>query len=401
MRVLFVHEKCGYFGGVEQNIALTARGLTRRGHDCYLAYGERTDKEPDPYGALFRGAVAAAGLSSSDETRATPFAEPFVRVFSDIKPDAVYVHKIPNIDVVRALVGRARIVRMVHDHDLCCPRRHKYFAYSGKVCNEPAGLRCYLDAAFVERDRKSRLGLKLVSINDKLGEMRKNRSLDALLVGSRFMQNELLYNDFPRARVHIVPPAVLPGEIALSEVPREPRILYVGQLIRGKGVDLLLRALALVKTPFIATLVGTGNAEPGLRALAAELGLGDRVTFAGWVANAELSPLYRACRVAVVPSRWPEPFGMVGLEAMLHGRAVVGFAAGGIPDWLEDGKTGLLVPEQDESALATSLTRVLSDYDLAARMGAEAYARVRARFGFETFLDQVEGHLMNTPPGGR
>jgi len=94
-----------------------------------------------------------------------------------------------------------------------------------------------------------------------------------------------------------------------------------------------------------------------------------------------------------IPSRCPESFTIVGQESMRHGRPVVAFRVGGNADWLEDGKTGLLVPEQDVAAYANALQRLLTDTAYAAQLGAYAAKRVRERFTFEGFLDELEAHL--------
>jgi len=107
----------------------------------------------------------------------------------------------------------------------------------------------------------------------------------------------------------------------------------------------------------------------------------------------EKLPLYKAARVVVVPSRWPEPFGMVGLEAMSHGRPVVGFNVGGISDWLEDARTGILVPEQDTTAFAQALEQIIGDQELANLMGRNAYKRLCQGFAFDKYMDRMEEFL--------
>ncbi len=207
--------------------------------------------------------------------------------------------------------------------------------------------------------------------------MRLNYRLDRLLVGSRFMRDELLQNGFPKEKVHIVHPNVDMKYSTPSNVPNEPVILYVGQLIKGKGVDLLLQALARLSADFSALIIGVGNAEQHLKELAHSLNLDGRVHFKGWIANESLPEFYSRARIVTVPCRWPEPFGMIGLEAMSHGRPVVAFDVGGISDWLEHEVTGLLIPEQDTEGLAKALTRLLEDLDACQRMGQMAFSNFK------------------------
>jgi glycosyltransferase involved in cell wall biosynthesis len=208
------------------------------------------------------------------------------------------------------------------------------------------------------------------------------------------MREELVTNGCPEEKIAVVPPAV---DLALPEEPPVPamaaNVLFVGQLVRGKGVDLLLHALAGLERPFRARILGDGNARNELEALGEFLRLDGKVAFEGWVPHERLGEAYAWARVVAVPSRWPEPFGMVGVEAMGHGRAVVGFDSGGIQDWLADGVTGILVPPRDVTALAVALETVLGDDALASRLGHNGFARARGPFAFDTLVDRLETAL--------
>ncbi len=383
MKILFVNEKCGYFGGVEQNIVDSASGLKCREHKCYLAYKSVTTRDTGKFKEHFNDCFPCTDFGSEP-------GDSLQKIIYSVQPDVIYLHKISDIAPFQQVPAKIRLVRMVHDHDLCCPRRHKYFLISGRICRHKADWRCWLDIAFVEKNNSS---YRIVSINRKLQEMRRNYILHKLLVGSRFMKEELLQNNFPEDKVFILSPVVRMTDPVLSPVPDEPDILFVGQLIRGKGVDLLLKALKNISCRFSAYIVGTGNAEDKLKALCSKLGLEDRVKFTGWVAHERLGEFYSSARVVVVPSRWPEPFGMIGIEAMRHGRPVVGFDTGGIPDWLKHGTSGFLVPGQDALSMAKSIEHILLDTPLAARMGENALKDVRKKYSFESYLDQLESHL--------
>jgi len=214
------------------------------------------------------------------------------------------------------------------------------------------------------------------------------------------MERELVINGLDPARIAIVPP--IPAALAQSSpLPPsgQPEVLFVGQVIRGKGVDLLLQALAEIPGDWHATIVGTGNHLETCRALSETLGIAARVTFAGWVPHRALEPYYASAAVCVVPSRWPEPFGMVGVEAMARGRPVIGFAVGGIPDWLDDGVTGILVPEADTAALGAAIADLLADPARAHALGRAGTLRVRERFQPDQYLDRLM-QILGATAGG-
>ncbi|MEE9274301.1 MAG: glycosyltransferase, partial [bacterium] len=132
---------------------------------------------------------------------------------------------------------------------------------------------------------------------------------------------------------------------------------FIGRMVRDKGVDVLLRALAALAGEWRALLVGDGPARAECEALAASLGLGERVEFAGWRAHEEVPALLRRMDALALPARsmptWTEQFGHVLIEAMSSGAVPVGSDSGEIPRVI--GEEGLVFPEEDAEALAGAL----------------------------------------------
>jgi rhamnosyl/mannosyltransferase len=173
---------------------------------------------------------------------------------------------------------------------------------------------------------------------------------------------------------------------AVAELRRRygPRIvLAVGRLIYYKGFDCLMRAMALVKGKLI--LIGDGPLHLRLERQTSEMGIRERVFFAGEIDNCELAPYYHAADVFVLPSvARSEAFGIVQLEAMACGKPVVNTRlATGVPFVSVDSLTGITVPPGDPISLAQAITRLLDDADLRARYGAAASCRVRSEFTAE------------------
>ena len=217
----------------------------------------------------------------------------------------------------------------------------------------------------------------------------------------------------------LLPPREPP---ALSEAPEAPEVpeadpallvLYVGRLDPEKGLGTLARAWARVRAACPAAqllLAGSGRLEPALRAQLQPAGAegpgasSGGVRFLGYVEREALAYLYRAADVVVVPSLY-EPFGLVALEAMLAGRAVVASCVGGLAEILEPepdsaGLPGLLVPPADPEALAAALLRVLGDPGLRARLGLAARARALERFSWDAIARQTDlayAHALDRP----
>jgi glycogen(starch) synthase len=158
----------------------------------------------------------------------------------------------------------------------------------------------------------------------------------------------------------------------LPPIGAGPRLLFFGRLEELKGVQVLLAALpaVLAKHPGARLVIcGSGPMEPELRRMADALGVGHAVELVGWLDGDGLAAQLAAAQVVVVPSMWPEAFGLTCLEALASGRAVVASAVGGLPDLVRDGETGLLVVPGDSIVLAAAVNRLAADEQLRRRLG--------------------------------
>lgn len=392
MKVLFVNEKGWFMGGVERFVNDAAAGLATRGHEVHLLTSDPAPSGRSPLDAPF-SSRSRLELAATPEARSRQLD----RVLASSQPDVLFVHRWNNRETLRAAVEGRRTIRYVHDHDIYCPRRHKYFPLSKTICTEPLGFQCVVHGCLLA-PRGPIAGLPgLINIVEKRRDLQFNRTLPRLLVGSQWMRREMLRNGFADNQLDVVAPIPAGLEREPVAMGTTPLVLFVGQIVRGKGVDLLIEALATVRHDFHAIVVGTGNQMRECVELTRKLKLSHRVTFAGWVDHEKLATYYSDARVIVVPSRWAEPFGMVGLEAMWSARPVVAFSVGGIPDWLADGETGLLAPPADVVAFGNALDEILGDHDRAARMGIAGWARAREHYKFEDFVSQIERALETAP----
>ncbi len=177
-----------------------------------------------------------------------------------------------------------------------------------------------------------------------------------------------------------------------------PYIFGIGRMVPQKGFDLLLRAFALSQCPqHDLLLAGDGPELDALQSLTRELDIEKRVHFFGRANRAQAVSLFKGCDFFVLPSR-REPQGIVNLEAMCAGKAVVAANVGGVPEIVLDGGTGLLFPCEDVTALASLLTKLASDTELRNRLGAAGRARA---LGFdwdvlaEKYLQIYRGLLLS------
>ncbi|HEX2247294.1 MAG TPA: glycosyltransferase, partial [Arthrobacter sp.] len=183
---------------------------------------------------------------------------------------------------------------------------------------------------------------------------------------------------------------------------RRHRIMSVGRLVPRKGVDLVVRALRLLKDQGIddveLLVVGGASGPDGLAGdpeaqrlmeLAGELGVADQVVLRGQIPQDKIPTVLRSAD-AVVCVPWYEPFGIVPLEAMACGVPVVAASVGGLIDTVVDRKTGLQVPPKDPEAVACALAELLRDPQLAQELGRAGRKRVRTRYSWDRVAADTE-----------
>ncbi|HEU5359327.1 MAG TPA: glycosyltransferase [Gemmatimonadales bacterium] len=207
--------------------------------------------------------------------------------------------------------------------------------------------------------------------------------------------------------VQVTPSAV--DETRFHPMPQAPvdppRILFAGNWIRAKGVDLILEAFAQIRRRGISArlrLVGDGPGQAEFRALADRLGVAPDVEWAGTRAHEEMPGEFAAAAVVVMASRGPRGEGLpiTLVEAMMSGCAVVATPAGGIPEIVIDGDTGLIARDGDASHLADQIARLLLDPALRDRLASAGRARATGRFARGPAFAKVLGILAQaaSPP---
>ena len=222
-----------------------------------------------------------------------------------------------------------------------------------------------------------------------LRRQRLARQGDMFLCASAFLRSKILELGFPaeRSQVHYIGVDVAAISPRLAE-EEEKIILHVARLEPVKGTAILLRAFAEIAPQFPGwklVILGDGKQRAGLEREARQAGLADRILFLGAQPHDTVLDWMRRAAVLVVPSirtksGREEGLGMATLEAAATGVPVIGSRVGGIPEAIDDGETGFLVPEQEPAALAASLRRLLADAALRHRLGAGARVKVAAQF---------------------
>jgi len=226
------------------------------------------------------------------------------------------------------------------------------------------------------------------------------RRAAAITAVSAFQAKELAQDlSLPEKSIHVIPnpvsPILLQRALGQSRVePAKPVVLYTGRIEMNKGSLELLRSVDRVASRFPDVeyvIAGARHNSIDDQMLNGALGVNGthkHVRLLGHVPWQQLADLYRRASVFVMPSFY-ETFGISVIEAMAFGLPVVATRTGGLPEVVEDGVTGILVPTGDAEALADALIRLLRDPDLRQRMGQAGQERVRAEFTIDRVVSQT------------
>ncbi len=384
LKILWINDRADFTGGCEGYIFHTARMLSEKGYHNTLLYDVKGWTEPS-FIRIFDAAFPRVALK---------------RQIAEIEPDIIYVHHLAGRQAISELLESGRpAIRFFHDHKLFCLREHKYKTISHQTCTQPTGWRCYPCLGFINRS-EGRIPVKISSLGKLQAEQAVNKKLSGFIVASEYMKKHLTAHGFPADKIKVIP---LYSWRDREEEPGKDGnyILYSGQIVRGKGIDILLKAMKLINTQIPLIIAGSGRQKQEYEELTQKLGLNELVKFNGFVNQEKLMKLNRDCTCLVMPSRVPETFGLSGLEAMSWSKPVVASDVGGISQWLKHGINGYLIKGNDPQAMASALDKLLSDRVRAAEMGRAGYVIYKKEFTPEVHLDSLMKYFERVIMGGK
>jgi glycosyltransferase involved in cell wall biosynthesis len=396
-----------YLGGVEQHVRSLAHSLVRRGHHVTVATlaGKDLAADEDDNGVRIRRLRSASQrmpwlFSSPERPWAPPVPDPAItwqlrRLIVEDPPDIVHGHDwlarsfLPLRRWSQRRFG-TRFVSSLHYYTISCAKKNlmRTERAGGDLiqtpCNGPGIAKCL---ACASRHYGAATGVVTTTANivGALGERRGARTIVA--VSEAVARGNCLAPD--GRRVVVVPNFLSADEAPRSEtdalkakLPDGDFILFVGDLRPMKGLDVLLEAYAQLGVSIPLVLIG--KSWPDTPTVLPE----GVIVHDRWP-NAAVIEAFRRSAIAVVPSVWAEPFGIVVIEAMAGGTPVVGSDVGGIPEIIQHGVSGLLVPPGDARALREALSGLIADPARRRAMG-EAARRRSQDFAAATVVPSLE-----------
>jgi glycosyltransferase involved in cell wall biosynthesis len=277
----------------------------------------------------------------------------------------------------------ARLVVTLHDYSLVCAKKRLMVRQA--ACSGPGLRRCLACAGEHYGTAKGAVTV----LGNWMMTSAETKAVDMFVAVSRAVAEG---NRLPQAGLpYLVIPNMVPvdweeaatcSDARLAQLPAGDFFLYVGDLSQDKGIDVLFEAYAALEGAPPLVLIGRrGGDTPGA--------LPPNVVELGTWPHAAVLAAWRRCYAGLVPSVWPEPFGIVALEAMAAGRPLIASRTGGLTDIVEDGSTGVLVEPGDAAALSRAMAQLVADRALCAKMGEAARRRV-CEFGSDQVVGRIE-----------
>jgi glycosyltransferase involved in cell wall biosynthesis len=385
MRILFANDGVADAGGVQTYLEAVMSGLAARGHELSFLHCERDANKTisRELAALPHFSVETGGLES---------------VINEIKlwsPDVCFSHNMSRLDVERRLLEELPVVKFMHGYfGTCIGGQKSLFFPKPEPCHRRFGKAC-LALYLPRRCGQLNLGKMLEGYEWARKQNALFRDYRAIVVASEHMKREYVFNGADASKVFVntlFSVHAFSDEEMLSE-PAAHRVLFLGRMTKLKGGDILIRAVAeaarRLKIEISLTMAGDGPQRAAWERLASQLKV--KASFPGWVTGEEHARLFKEASLLAVPSIWPEPFGLVGLEAASFGLPAIAFDVGGISEWLRDGVNGYLVKRRapNWTALAEGLVKVLGQPEHLASM-RRAARKAALELSLGKHLDRLE-----------
>ncbi len=386
MRIAITGATQAIVGGAETYLTWLLRSLVARGHQVAFAF-ERAAKDSEQAVDRNLEPLKRWDLGTVSRTK-------FLSDLSSFRPDVVFLQSAVDQTLDLELSRRFRTVLFAHAFYGTCATGWKVHQLPTLgICTRRFGLAC-LPVNYL-RGCGARNPVQLLKVYSNQSTRAKVvQGLAGLVVASEYMRQVYVQNGVDGRVVRVLPPPVGLEPDAEPPSARESpqRVLFLGRFTAGKGAVRAIQALArcqrsLGDRKLSLTMAGEGPELERCLRLSARLGV--QCDFPGWVNAEQRLSLLRNADVLIVPSQWPEPFGLVGVEAASVGVPSVAYRAGGIVDWLRPGISGELADGFGPRSLAQALERALRDprHHQRLRLGAWQTAH---EFGGEQHVSGLE-----------
>jgi len=305
------------------------------------------------------------------------------------QPDLVHIHGFiheMSTSILPALkAAKLPVTQTLHDYKIVCP--NTTFNSQEQICERCRGHR-YYNIALHRCKRDSLMASVLAGAEMYFHELLRlyTPNIDLFISPSDFLAGKVREHGV-RKPIVTIPNFINPDQFQPRYDP-ENYFIFVGRLVRTKGVLTLLEAMRQVKTSAELRIAGAGELEPTLRDYVRQHGLRN-VKFLGHLDTAQLTRTMQRALFTVQPSEWYENYSMTVIESLACGTPVIGAAIGGIPEQVTDGRNGLLFETGNADQLAEKMQFLLDRRELAVEMGRNGRRQVETVNGPAAHYEQT------------
>lgn len=357
MRILHLNDKVENKGGVENYISSLCDGSKEFGiFSFWMGYYNHNNvvkiKCAGNIGLIFEG-------NSKDSI------EYILSFYKEKKIDIIHIHSISNPYLISKLLEIGPVVRTMHEPRMFCPGQGKFWKKSESICNVKFGLKCFIYAYSKKCCNRNPRRLIKAYKNTQF-EINVNDRYKFVHVGSDYMKNEAVKAGFSNNNIKILPfftKKINEKNIRDASNDKIISLLFIGRLSITKGVHYAINSVVdIIKKGYKVRfdIIGSGHDENYFKSKVPSK-YKSNIIFHGWKNKNYINKLLSNSYLLLFPSIYPEAFGISGIEAMMHGKPVVGFNVGGVSSWLFHDRTGFLVKPKDTEGLTKSIISLIKD----------------------------------------
>lgn len=343
-------------------------------------------------------------LASLFEHRPSDVSDRVIKSLKNVDQSQLKLLHVHSPDLLLQVTGECPTIFSVHNHSFYCPSGTKYLAEPRTICDRNFSYLGCTWGKLVDRcgSRKPLRTFRELQTTQKFLDILKKIKI-TFIANSEYVRQELIKNGVPPEQtvtLHcgISVPQTAAAPLSL-EVHQNHRILFAGRIVSDKGLEWLLKTLIHTDPQIQLDIAGEGWERSRLEKLANTFRLSNRITWHGWCDRDKLNKLYQESFAVIFPSVWPEPAGLVTLEAYSRYRPVIGSAVGGIPEHLRDGETGILVESNNIKKLADAIHELYRDHEKSRYMGEQGHALLMKEFTMNAHVKSLRTIYAKTIAG--
>jgi glycosyltransferase involved in cell wall biosynthesis len=376
MKLLHLHDKTDIYGGAEVYINQLQMLLPLYGCETFwvgiASLGENY-------------LITEVDTGLIKEVKKTEDVFHFLKLYCEERNiQLINIHNIFNPAIVRFCLQLRPVFKFVHSPVMVCPGKDKFWRHSEKPCNISYGVHCfwhiYTQGCANRHPKRVWNAWNYVrfEINEAANRYKK------IIVMSDFIRQGMMECGIREEQIECNPYFTNKIDFVSDNSDQLiKKILFVGRLISSKGPHIMLKALSGLlseRNDVRLEIIGDCMIRASLVQMVEDMGLNKRVSFKGWLKKEDIDKAIEESYIVIFPSIYPEAFGIAGIEAMMHGKPVVGFNVGGVSTWLKNEVTGFLIEAGDINMMREKTELLLNDREGYDRMSRNARIEALKKF---------------------